>query len=198
MKIVSLVALLIFVWQLPVIATEKCWLSSPPRHFEKNFDLLDPSETGETRCFDKSTLVVLESNGKIDVMVRAYTKVSAKSKLELAKQGVSCTYDYQDIILSCPKNNFNGCVKYLLSWVYLNDKYEPQVTMDAKLFASIGMKYPITTPMSESDTKDYVYLVLTDLAKHIPPPAKPKDPLPTKTVPKTPKTYSADDEISTQ
>ena len=128
-------------------------------------------------------------------MVRIYSKASANSKIELAKKGISCTYDYQDTIFSCPTNSYKNCVKQMLSWVYLNEKYEPQIIMDAKFFASMGMKYPITTPMNESDNKDYMYLALTDLVKYLPPPAKDKEP----NMPKVaPKTYSADDEVNTQ
>ena len=175
-------------------AQEKCWVSSPPYAVESNLKYLDTSITGETKCFDKSTLTVSEANGKTDVMVRIYSKASSASKIELAKKGVSCTYDYQDAIFSCPSKGSNGCVKQILSWVYLNERYEPTFKIDANVLASIGAKMPIFE-MDDNDNKQYKYLLIIGNEKDIIKPTDNKESVPIK---KAPRSYSADDGTDTQ
>ena len=196
---IFLVVLSLLMFHFPVLAAEQCWVSSPLIPIENNLEPLDRSDNGDQRCFDKSSMVVSRVGGRTEIMANVYMKVSTKVKIEIAKQGVSCTYDHKHILYSCPSSSLKGCTKHILSWGFLNERYEQTLNF----FAEAGIRKPLADEMKDRDYKDYLNLVLTDLLKNVPPQNKSKEPIsaptqnkydPPKTVPKI---YSADEEVDT-
>jgi hypothetical protein len=114
-------------------------------------------------------LDISKSDEKTEAMVRIYSKTSAKERIEIAKNGVNCSYVYEDIVYSCAIGK--KCVTQVLSWIYLDEKYEATFKIDAQFFASIKMPYPITREMTFEDYT--VFSKLLDYKKPVKEPTSP-------------------------